>query len=972
MKNRQIFTTITLLILGLFPQILFAQTTKFQRIIGGSQDERSYSMAQTNDGGYILTGYTQSNGAGANDAYLIKTDGLGKVLWQKTYGTSGNETGWKVRQTRDSGFVVVGTASTKRGDGLMFKTDKDGNMVWSKVFNSDSTEEAYNIIESRANGDLLITGFVKTDSFGRDAFLAKYTSSGNFVWQRRFGGRGDEEGYAIVEELSGFIAVVGMVIDDNVTTGGQNGVMGDEDYFIARFDPKGNMKWMRNYGTNGEDQAWDIRMYKNLYVLAGWTNSGPGSTDVLLSMIDTFGVHQNSYTYRGTGSGRAFSVIVNPDETFSLTGYMSNSSGDRDAFYLNTNKAGVVNAYSMLGGSSTDGHWPSEVVRTVDGGFTIFTSSNSFKKNSSNDLYIIRMDNKGVTQCNQSGSSPANFGYTLSASNFGSMRSSAQFDNVSLTTNTVKSTFDSVLCCKLQQQVAGPTMRVCKGGSVRIGKPNIPGYVYNWTEVGGTFKSTEASPLVKPTNTSTTYKLVVTSSDGKCLADSGTITVTVRPELKNLNFVRDTFFCFGGSVEVTARSGMINYAWKSKKNTLNGQTITLSQADTMILTVTDTTTCTYTDTLMVTRKALPVFSLGNDTTICDNTKVTLTGPSNMVSYLWNGGEGTKQTFVTSEEKTHTLAVVDKFGCKFSDSKIIFNNPSSKFSLGRDTLICKGINYTIFGPGFLTNFYWNGVSSFSANKTINSPGTYILQASNSFGCIHIDTIVIGQKQDPVFSLGPNGGVCANGGRTLKGPPNQSYLWSDGSTTQNLDVFFPGKYWLKVTGSNGCIFIDTIDLVTVNNPVPELGKDTTICESDSIYLDAGNFVKFKWNTGDTTRLLKVKKAGLFEVTVYDANTCSGIDDRSVKTKFCVKSVKNVKIPGLKVFPNPAKDEINIEWLVKYNNAQLQIFDVSGKVVYSHKANQGLGQYKIDVSKWERGTYFVKISTGETTESLKVILE
>jgi gliding motility-associated-like protein len=338
--------------------------------------------------------------------------------------------------------------------------------------------------------------------------------------------------------------------------------------------------------------------------------------------------------------------------------------------------------------------------------------------------------------------------------------------------------------------------------------------------------------------------------------------------------------------------------------------------------------------LGVTRKSLPVFSLGNDTTICDNTKINLTGPSNMVSYLWNGGEGTKQTFSTSEEKTHTLAVVDKFGCKFSDSKIIFNNPSSKFSLGRDTLICKGINYTIFGPGFLTNFFWNGITSFSANKTINTPGTYILQASNSFGCIHIDTIVIGQKQDPIFSLGPNGGVCANGGRTLKGPANQKYLWNDGDTNGVKPIVKNGIYIAK-TNLEGCLNSDTVEYKFYKYPFAELGNDTTICFGKTIELlpTIEKDVLFKWSNSDTTSSITVDTKGEYIVDVV-RNLCITSDTVYVDTEVC--------IPCRAYVPNaftPNKDGKNDRYQVVFRDDkdcklkvfQLQIFNRWGELIF-----------------------------------------
>jgi len=583
------------------------------------------------------------------------------------------------------------------------------------------------------------------------------------------------------------------------------------------------------------------------------------------------------------------------------------------------------------------------------------------------------MDNNGTSNCNISTASFNSTALSMQSRTFGDVRKGVVFDNLSFTTKSISNTFDSVLCCKLQAQVAAPTLRICAGESVRIGKPEIPGYVYKWTSVGGSFTSIETSPLVKPT-TNTTYKLVVSSSDGKCTKDSTFISVNIRAALTNKDFVKDTFFCIGDTVQIRAKSGAINYKWLGKKGVYSGQTIKLFQADKIVLTITDTTTCEYKDTFNVVMKSLPVFKLGNDTTICDNESITLSGPANMKSYLWNGGQGKSRTFVASEERTYTLSVVDSFGCKYSDDKIIFNNPSSTFSLGKDTAICKGINYTIIGPGAFTNYFWNGVSTISANKIVNTPGTYICQAQNTFGCIHKDTIVIKQKPEPSFSLGPNGGVCATGGRKLIGPGSMvAYLWNDATTAQSNDVFFPGTYWLKVTGTNGCIFTDSIVLVTVANPKPELGNDTTICEFDSIYLDAGNYLSFKWSTNETTRTIKVKKANLYDVIVTDANTCSGNDDRSIKTKFCfVDAANQVLMPGLKIQPNPASSTINIQWLANNKETIFVIYDISGKKIWGYNAAPGLSNYSVDVNQWPRGMYYLEVSSKKSTQTVKIILQ
>jgi len=119
-----------LLILLCLPMIGFGQG--WEKTFGGLASDYGYSVEQTNDGGYIITGFTASFGNGDEDVYLVKTDGNGIEQWNKTYGGTNNEWGFSVDQTNDGGYIITGSTYTfgnGDSDTYLIKTDDNGNVT---------------------------------------------------------------------------------------------------------------------------------------------------------------------------------------------------------------------------------------------------------------------------------------------------------------------------------------------------------------------------------------------------------------------------------------------------------------------------------------------------------------------------------------------------------------------------------------------------------------------------------------------------------------------------------------------------------------------------------------------------------------------------------------------------------------------------------------------------------------------------
>ncbi|MDQ3048467.1 MAG: PKD domain-containing protein, partial [Bacteroidota bacterium] len=188
--------------------------TQWKKIYGGAGADWGDYVQQTSDGGYMVTGYTTSFGAGGADIYLLKVDAFGTVQFSKTYGGAGNDgnSSWGImgEVTTDGGFIISGnTESFGAGssDVLLIKTDALGNVQWSKTFGGVGDDQPRFVHQTTDNG-YIITGL--TSSFGAgslDAYLIKTDVNGIMQWSKAYGDTGSDRSSAVTQTTDGGYAL---------------------------------------------------------------------------------------------------------------------------------------------------------------------------------------------------------------------------------------------------------------------------------------------------------------------------------------------------------------------------------------------------------------------------------------------------------------------------------------------------------------------------------------------------------------------------------------------------------------------------------------------------------------------------------------------------------------------------------------------------------------------------------------------
>ncbi len=280
---------------------------QWQKSLGGTDSERADSVQQTADGGYIVAGYSASTDGdvsghhgniGYPDYWIVKLDSIGTIQWEKSLGGSGSDIAYSIQQTTDGGYIVSGFNASIDGDVTghhgnindtdywIVKLDNSGAIQWQKSLGGSNSEYPYSIQQTTDGGYIVAGSSDSSDgdvsghhgtTDNNDFWVVKLDSAGVIQWQKSLGGNSNEYAFSVHQTTDGGYIVAGSSYSTDGDVSGHHGTEYNFDYWVVKLSSSGNIQWEKALGGSNSDSALSIQQTTDGgYVVVGFSSSTDG------------------------------------------------------------------------------------------------------------------------------------------------------------------------------------------------------------------------------------------------------------------------------------------------------------------------------------------------------------------------------------------------------------------------------------------------------------------------------------------------------------------------------------------------------------------------------------------------------------------------------------------------------------------------------------------------------------------------
>ena len=356
---------------------------------GGPNDDFGEGIAINNDKLYLV-GYTYSYGPNVPNILLYRLGVNGALDMRADYNDGHNEYGYKVAVGSGGEIYIVGyTYDGSQNDILVKKLNSDLSVAWTKTLGGSSGDDNGYDIAIDGSGYVYVVGTTETYTYGStDAILYKLNSAdGSVVWRRHYGGGGTEEGRGIAIDGSNNIYIVGYT--SSFTYGGR-------DAAIWKIDSNGARLWAKHFGGSNYEEAYGVAVSGGSVYLVGWTSTFTnGGNDIyVLKLNANNGARQAGMHFGGSNNDVAKSVAVDGSGNVIVVGNtesFGHGGLDIAVYSLNSNLA--KNWARTLGGSNSE--VGEDVVVDSSGNIYIVGNTNTYTYGG-HDFVLYKLNSSGV------------------------------------------------------------------------------------------------------------------------------------------------------------------------------------------------------------------------------------------------------------------------------------------------------------------------------------------------------------------------------------------------------------------------------------------------------------------------------------------------------------------------------------------------------------------------------------------------
>ena len=335
---------------------------EWQKTYGGSADDRGTDLIQTTDGGYALIGKSKSGDGdvsqneGYDDFWMTKLDASGSISWEYSFGYAGSDIPYSIIQTNDTGYLLSGvldvSASNGQGDRVsninrrhaggdfwVIKLNANGVKEWSSYYGGSFTDTAYDAIQTE-DGGYIIAGSSDSDDVDisstngeYDFWVIKISSTGILIWEKSFGGSEIDEARSIRQTADGNYLIVGDTRSTNLDVSQNSGAA---DLWMIKISPEGTLIWEKALGGSNFDVGRSIsKTQDNGFLIAGSSRSSDGNlssnkgqNDALILKINSSGDLEWQKTIGGSEVDFFYGAVELTDGSVVAVGDTNSSNGD--------------------------------------------------------------------------------------------------------------------------------------------------------------------------------------------------------------------------------------------------------------------------------------------------------------------------------------------------------------------------------------------------------------------------------------------------------------------------------------------------------------------------------------------------------------------------------------------------------------------------------------------------------------------